>query len=127
MNASPRIAINDNIETVFWLPAPKPVTWSGDDLVGEADPVEVAEPDPFVPVPPTLLPTRVKFEHVILVLFAKWTVRDKFPRNAGFVDRVLAKSSVYIVTKVSFAAVPCLPERSPTWQVCGRVSSQPGV
>jgi hypothetical protein len=69
------------------------------------------------------LPTKVKFAHVIRVLFAKWKVIDRLPKKEPRPGRVDEKRSVYVCTREPFVTFPYFPDRSPTWQVCGSLGS----
>lgn len=77
-----------------------------------------------------LLPTAAKLAQVMRVVLAKCRTMLRLPRKAPRPERVEAKSSVKVAVKVAPAValmLPCLPERSPTWQVAGRAASQAGV
>jgi hypothetical protein len=73
------MVIRVSIDTSFFFPPPRPVYWIGND-------VELAVVVVFVP--PTELPARVKLAQVIRVLFAKWRVIDRFPKNEPRPGRV---------------------------------------
>ena len=68
-----------------------------------------------------------KLAQVMRVTLAKCTTKLLLPKKAPMPSTVLANSSVYEAVKGSEVIFPCLPERSPTWQVCGRVGSQAGL
>jgi hypothetical protein len=78
-------------------------------------------------VPPTKFPRRVKLAQVIRVVFAKWTVKERFPKNDPKPSCVEAKSSEKDAWNGSEIMAPYFPARSLTWQVWGRFRSQPGV
>jgi hypothetical protein len=52
---------------------------------------------------------------------------ERLPKKEPRPAAVEAKLSEYEDTKGSEAIFPYFPERSPTWQVCGRVELQMGV
>jgi hypothetical protein len=88
--------------------------------VGEASLKDVFKEVVFETSPFPLPVSRVKFAQVIRVVLAKCTVRERFPKNAPIPSNVDAKSSLYDAMNGSEVILPYFPERSPTWQVCGR-------
>jgi hypothetical protein len=73
----PVIVIRVSIETALRVPSP----------VNCAGVLEVELAVAFA-VPPTDVPANSKFAQVIRVLFAKWTVMDRFPKKAPMPGRV---------------------------------------
>jgi len=78
---SPVMVIRVSIEAPFFFPPPVPVYCKGVD-------VDVGLAVVVVFVPPTELPASVKLAQVIRVLFAKWTVMDRFPKKEPRPGRV---------------------------------------
>ena len=76
---------------------------------------------------PTLCPTIEKLAQLMRVVFTKWITKERFPKKEPRPGRVEANSSIYVSWKGSEAMLPCLPDRSPTWQVCGKAPSQAGI
>lgn len=77
-----------------------------------------------------LLPVYLKLPQLILVPFLACTTTLRFPKNTGLLGSVLRYRSRYCVWEFGAVnvttIVPCLPERSPTWQVSGWEASQGG-
>ena len=73
----PVIVIRVSIETALRVPSP----------VNCAGVLEVELAVVFA-VPPTDVPANVKFAQVILVLLAKWTVMERFPKKEPRPGRV---------------------------------------
>ena len=129
-------AITDSSEAVLLLVEAAPVNVA--ELEGGVDATVVVVVDEallkdvlkevvFKKAPVPLPASRVKFAQVIRVLLAKCTVIERFPKNAPLPWKVDAKSSSYDAIYGSEVIAPYFPERSPTWQVCGRESTQAGV
>ncbi len=119
------IAVNDSNEAALVLVEAAPVKFAGLEVVVDAAVVvavgEASLKDVVFETFPFPLPvSRVKFAQVIRVALAKCTVRERFPKNAPIPSNVDAKSSLYDAMNGSEVISPYFPERSPTWQVCGR-------
>lgn len=56
--------------------------------------------------------------------FAKCSTNERLPKKAPIPSLRETKGSVNDALKVVWSSLPCLPPRSPTWQVSGREASQ---
>lgn len=145
--ASSSIAVVSNVNGCFVAPAltvtngGELVTTVGPELVVRVAPVAVVLLPPPVCVEAAAVPVAVavnvtvltppttcwKLPQVMRVVLAKCTTKLRLPKKAPMPSSVDAKSSVYSASKGSVVILPCFPDRSPTWHVCGRSWSQAGV
>ena len=89
-----KTAAPNAIPTLAMFLAPKPVI-GGAVIVGLEEPEEPEEPDELEELLPVVeLPDIVKLAHVMRVVFAKWTVMERLPKNAPIPGRVEAYKSV---------------------------------
>jgi hypothetical protein len=78
----------------------------------------------LLPAVTFVLGAGAKFAQVMRVALAKWTTIERLPMKEAWPGTIEAYGSSYEAVKGSEVIFPYLPERSPTWQVCGRVGSQ---
>ena len=71
-----------------------------------------------------VLETMVKLAHVKRVALVEWMTMDLSPKKYGLPGVVLRYRSVYMTFQLAAVMFPCLPAKSPAWQVWGAAASQ---